>query len=125
MKNNAQKLPEAELDVMLALWDMKTPALRADIGKKLESTHPMAQTTLLTLLSRLSEKGFLNIIKNGRASLYQPIVTKEEYLSEEGKSFFKVLCKGKISELATALCSSGLTKEDFDELKKLLEENKL
>ncbi len=125
MKNNAQKLPDAELDVMLALWDIKTPALRADIGKKLEDTHPMAQTTLLTLLSRLSDKGYLNIIKEGRASLYEPLITKEQYLSEEGKSFFRVLCQGKISSLATALCSSGLTKEDFDELKKLLEENEL
>ena len=125
MKDFKGKLPDAELDVMLALWDMKTPALRADIGKKLENTHPMAQTTLLTLLSRLSDKGFLNIIKNGRSSLYEPLATKEEYLGEEGKSFFKRLCKGKISDLATALCSSGLTKEDFDELKRLLEDNEL
>ena len=125
MKKAIQRLPDAELDVMLALWDIKEPALRADIEKKLSDTHPMAQTTLLTLLSRLAEKGFLEITKKGRASLYAPSVKKDDYLSSQGENFFKKLCKGKISDLATALCATGITKEEFDELKKLLEEDGL
>ena len=125
MKNNIMRLPDAELDVMMALWEMKTPALRADIEKLLEKSHPMAQTTLLTLLSRLADKGFIEITKKGRASLYAPLINKDDYISSQGNNFFKKLCRGRISDLATALCATGITKEDFDELKKLLEENKL
>ena len=123
MKNNIQKLPDAELDVMLALWDIKAPALRCDIEKALDETHPMAHTTLLTLLSRLGEKGFIEIKKEGRASTYSPLIKKDEYLSMQGENFFSKICRGKLSDLATALSATGITQEDFLELKKLIEES--
>lgn len=58
-----KRLPDAELEVMQALWSCTPPASRSDIETVLQSVHPMAVTTLLTVLTRLGEKGFLRIEK--------------------------------------------------------------
>ena len=85
----------------------------------------MALTTLLTLLTRLSERGFLRIEKEGRRAQYVPLVAKEEYLAEQSRRFLDKLCGGSLSTFATALCSSGLSKEDIAKLRQLLEKGEL
>ena len=45
-----ERLPDAELEVMQAIWDCEPPVSRADIEPLLQRRHPMATTTLLTLL---------------------------------------------------------------------------
>ena len=125
MKDAIRRLPDAELEVMQAVWACKPPVARADVEKILFQTHPMAMTTLLTLLTRLSEKGFLAIEKVGRRSYYTPCVSQEAYLASQSKSFVDKLCGGSISAFATALCSSGLTKEELSQLRDMLEEGTL
>ena len=125
MKNSIRRLPDAELEVMQALWACDTPAARADIEAILFKTHPMAMTTLLTQLTRLADKGFLSIEKNGRKSYYRPIIVQEDYLASQSRSFFEKLCGGSLSVFANALCDSGLTKEELAELRDLLEKEEL
>lgn len=125
MRNGIRRLPDAELEVMQALWACNMPAARSDIEEVLFKTHPMAMTTLLTLLTRLSDKGFISIEKNGRKSYYSPMVTREDYLASQSRSFFEKLCGGSLSVFANALCDSGLTKEELAELRTLLEQEEL
>ena len=120
MSEPIRRLPDAELEVMQALWDCGGPATRAQIAARLEGIHPMAQTTLLTVLSRLGEKGFLSIGKEGRSARYTPLVSRQAYLAQQSGRFFRKLCGGSLSTFATALCHSGLTKEELKELRKLL-----
>ncbi|BAK97645.1 BlaI family transcriptional regulator [Oscillibacter valericigenes Sjm18-20] len=125
MRSTIRRLPDAELEVMQAIWACTPPVARVEIDEILKDTHPMALTTLLTLLTRLSEKGFIKIEKNSRSAQYIPLVTQEEYLAEQSKRFFDKLCGGSLSTFATALCNSGLTKEEIAELRDLLERGKL
>ena len=120
-----KKLPDAELEVMQAIWSCKEPVLRSDIDAILKDKHPMAPTTLLTLLSRLAEKGFIRIEKSGRFANYYPLVKEEDYLAKESHRFVHQVFKGNISVFANALCDSGLTKEELNELRKLLEREEL
>ena len=120
-----RKLPDVELEVMQALWTCSEPATRSDIEVILKDTHPMAQTTLLTLLTRLAEKEFVRIEKNGRAAVYYPLVTREDYLAQQSRRFLDKLCGGSIPAFANALCNSGLTKEEIAELRALLEQEAL
>lgn len=64
MTERIRTLPDAELAVMQAVWACEAPAKRAQLAAILDKTHPMAPTTLLTVLSRLADKGFLRIEKN-------------------------------------------------------------
>jgi len=121
MSNSIRRLPDGELEVMQAVWACEVPAARTDIEAVLYQTHPMAMTTLLTLLTRLSEKGFLTIEKKGRRSYYTPLVSRQDYLASQSRSFFQKLCGGSMSTFAAALCDSGLTREELDELRELLD----
>lgn len=87
--------------------------------------RPMAQTTLLTLLSRLAEKGFIRAEKQGRSSVYTPLVSREDYQASQSKRFVDRLFGGSMSAFASALTASGIPKEDLAELRRLLEEGKL
>ena len=125
MKDIIRRLPDAEQEVMQAIWTCTAPVARTDIEEILFKTHPMAMTTLLTLLTRLNEKGFIKIEKNGRRSYYTPCVSREDYLASQSKSFVDKLCSGSMSTFATALCNSGLTKEELAELRDMLERGTL
>lgn len=120
-----KKLPDTELEVMQAIWACEIPVSRMDIDAILKEKHPMALTTLLTLLTRLSEKGFIKIEKKGRSSRYYPVVSQQEYLAQQSNRFLHKLCGGSLPVFATALCDSGLTKEELAELRSLLEKEEL
>ena len=85
MDKTIRRLPDAELEVMQAVWACEAPVARADIDAKLKDTHPMALTTLLTVLTRLADKGFLRIEKQGRSARYIPLVRREEYLAQQSR----------------------------------------
>ena len=125
MNDRIRRLPDAEQEVMQAIWSCKVPVARADIEQILFQAHPMALTTLLTLLTRLSEKGFITIEKIGRRSYYTPCISREDYLASQGKNFFEKLCGRNVSAFAAALCDSGLSKEELAELRLLLERDAL
>ena len=125
MKEHPRRLPDSELEVMQALWSLTAPASRSAVEAVLAKTHPMAQTTVLTLLSRLADKGFIQIEKAGRGSVYTPLVGKREYLASQSSRFYEKLCGGSVSAFAAALCDSGLSREELSELRRLLEENAL
>ena len=120
-----RRLPDGELTVMQAVWACEVPATRGEIEKHLPAENTMALTTLLTLLTRLAEKGFLAVEKVGRGNSYTPLITREEYLSAQSRRFVDLLCGGSVSVLASALCRSGLSKEELSQLRQLLEEGDL
>ncbi len=120
-----KRLPDSELEVMQAVWSCTPPVTRADIEEKLSDTYPIAQTTLLTLLTRLTERGYLSAEKAGQKKLFLPLVSKEEYLADQGSRFFRKLCGGNLSTFANALCDSGLTKEEIAQLRSLLERSEV
>lgn len=125
MKKSIRRLPDSELAVMQAVWQCTTPISRSDLEEILLPQHPMAQTTLLTLLTRLAEKGFLSIEKQGRSNYYVPTVTQDAYLADQSRRFVDQLFGGNMSLFASALCDSGLSKQELDQLRKLLEEGGL
>lgn len=125
MERSIRRLPDSELEVMQAIWACTPPVSRAEIEKILFVSHPMAPTTLLTLLTRLAEKDFIKIEKHGRSSLYTPLVSRHDYLSAQSHRFVSKLCSGSISAFAAALCDSGLTREELDELRALLDRSEI
>lgn len=125
MSDTIRRLPDAELDVMNAVWECDPPAARADIEKILDRSRPMAATTILTQLTRLTEKGFLRLEKQGRVNCYTPLISRREYLASQSRRFVEKLCGGSMSAFAAALCDSGLSREDIDELRALLEKGGL
>ena len=114
-------IPESELEIMQIIWAEPAPVSRMTIEQALEKIHPLAPTTILTLLTRLCEKGFLSLEKEGRTNLYRPLIKQKDYLASESRSFLDRMFGGSVAGFATALCDSGIDKEDLEELRKMLE----
>lgn len=125
MQNDIRRLPDSELEVMQALWSCTPPVSRAELEQALEETYPVAQTTLLTLLTRLTEKGFVSAEKVGQKKLFVPRISRQDYLASQSSRFIRKLCGGSLSTFAAALCDSGLSKEELAQLRALLERDAL
>ena len=120
-----RRLPDTELEVMQVLWTLPSPSERSRIEEALKETHPMAPTTVLTLLGRLAERGFVRIEKYGRTARYVPLVSRKDYQRTQSRRFVEKLFGGNISAFASALCEGGLDPEDLKELKDMLERDTL
>lgn len=125
MSKKYRRLPDGELAIMQILWDSEAPMSRPAIEEKANQSHPQAATTILTLLSRLAEKGFVAVEKAGRGNLYAPLVSRRDYLAQESRSVLDRLFGGSLSSFALALSESGVSREELEELRRLLEEDKL
>lgn len=119
-----KRLPDAELEIMNALWDAAAPLTAAELETALPCP-PRARTTLLTLLARLEEKGCVNREKQGKRYLYTATLTRSEYLPAESKSAWHRLFDGSPRSFVAALAETdALTDADIDELTAYLEELK-
>ncbi len=118
-----KKISDAELEIMKIIWDGSPPMLFAQITDALaKSGKNWQKNTLITLLSRLMEKGYLKANKHGRKNEYIPLITEQEFQSAQTRNFVDRIYKGDVSGLVTQLVNSEmLTESEYAELKKILE----
>ena len=120
-KNHLTRLPEAELAVMRAVWRLTPPAPTGAIRAELEKTRPWNLSALQTLLSRLTERGFLSAGKEGRQRAYTPLVSEADYLAFENRPFLAGR-PGALPGLVASLYESRtITREDLAELRAFLD----
>lgn len=116
------KIPDTELEIMQVIWNNPTPITTTEVKRILEEERPWTSGALQTLLNRLINRGFLEAGMQGKAKTYTPIVSEEEYLEIEGKSFFKRFAGNSITRLVTALYDSkAISDRDLDELNAFIE----
>ena len=121
MERHDVRLPDAELEVMKALWSLERyPAHTGEIAARLDKSWKAP--TLLKLLSRLEDRGFVAGTKEGRANGYTPLVEERDYLSRERRSFLERVHGGSLSSLVASLYPEvSLTQEDLAALERILE----
>jgi predicted transcriptional regulator len=114
---------ELESEVMNLLWK-KGPLRGKDLHELLQKRKTTAFTTVLTVLDRLSKKGF---VKKNRASgltIFSPAVTREEFeaqvASELIKSAYKMSPDCAIAAFADIF--SRMKPAELDKLDQLVEE---
>ena len=119
-----KKLSDAELDVMLAVWQNRPPVLRSDLEEQLKS-HNWADTTVLTLLSKLVEKGYLSLERQRRRNLYTPLVSERDYRRWANRSFLGKMYQSSLRRMVASLVeSSDLTDRDLQELEEFITEQR-
>ena len=126
MKNikKMKKLPEAEFEVMKAVWRLEPPITASKVMKKLPDKNWVVQS-VITLLIRLVERGFLRTEKNGNERTYYPLVARDEYLQFETGNFIKQYHENSFINLVNTLDNDkALSEKDIDELLKWVKERK-
>jgi predicted transcriptional regulator len=74
-------LGELERIIMDILWAQNAPLTAREVGRLIEN-RDLAPTTVMTVLDRLSRKGFLARTRDGRAWRYQPAGSRDAYIAE-------------------------------------------
>ena len=80
-----RRLPDAELEVMKALWRTGPDTPRAALEAEL-TPFGWAANTVNTYLSRLADKGFVAVRRAGKSNLYTPLVSREEYQAFDSRA---------------------------------------
>ena len=118
---NFQKLSETEMEVMQIIWASGHPMTSGellDIFARQKGKEWKGQT-IATFLARLVEKGVLTSIKQGRANIYEPCMSPEEYRSQEAKSLLETLYAGSVKNFLTTLYDGKeMTRDEMRELRR-------
>ncbi|MCL2388395.1 MAG: BlaI/MecI/CopY family transcriptional regulator [Defluviitaleaceae bacterium] len=110
-----KKLPDAEFDIMKIVWAKKPPITTSEVMKHL--TKECKIQTIVSLMQRLTERGFLSSEKKGKERLYFPLVRKDDYLKFESGNFLRQIHDNSFSGLVASLYDGGsLSDADIDEL---------
>ena len=96
------KLTGAELKCMKALWFEGARTVR-DVHQALQPSHPLAYTTVLTVMDRLTRKGFLSRTRRGKAHHYLPRCSFEESRSRAVAEMVRTWFDGSADQLAVFL----------------------
>lgn len=74
------KLPPAlEMEVMKALWRIEGGTV-SQVQEQMRAGKPLAYTTVMTMLDRLTRKGIVARVKQGRSYRYAPLMRKDDAL---------------------------------------------
>lgn len=116
------KIPDAELEIMMIIWDSLGGVTSEDIMSKLEGKKTWKRTTVLKFLSRLTERGFLSVEKKSKTNVYYPIIKQDDYLEYECKNFLEKICQNSVKKLVATLYSSNtISDDDLAELKEFID----
>ncbi len=125
MSKNTKRLPDSELDIMLVIWDAGDPVSRSYIEKRINEKKNLAPTTILSLLSRLIDKGFVHSEKQGKSNIYSALVPENNYIQSEGKSMLEKLYGNSLKNFVASLYDGKrVDQAELSELRAFLDEVK-
>lgn len=106
---------------MRVLW-RRSPLGAYDIVQELSNEESWHPNTVKTLLSRLLKKRALSAKKYKNLFLYEPRVTEEECVQVESQGLLDRLFGGSVRPLLVHFAKNKqLSREDLDELRRILE----
>ena len=116
------RLPDAELIIMNIIWDENREITSAEVIRLLTTQKDWSVTTILTFLSRLTERGFLAVRKDGRTNVYKAAIQEAAYIESESKSFLKHLHGNSLTSFVAALYKGkAISEKELDELKDFID----
>ena len=110
-------LGDLEAEVMKIVWKTDKVTVR-DVYEKLCPEKNLAYTTIMTIMSRLAEKGLLQKEPQGNAYLYTPAISESDFAKQVVSEVLDGLLE-EFSEPAISHMVDKLGAEDAVKLEKL------
>ena len=115
-------LSEAQMEIMNAVWD-RGEATVADVWKAVSARRKVARNTVLTMLVRLEEKGWLCRDDEGHAFRYRAAVPREATLGTMVGRLVDTAFGGSAEGLVLALLHGrGISKEEARRIRKMIDQ---
>ncbi len=108
-------LTTAEEQIMKLLWRLERAFIR-DLLNEFPDPKP-ASTTVLTLLKRMIDKGFVSYKLFGNSREYYPLIKKSDYFSDHINGLIKDFFNNSTAQFASFFANE--TNMNQDELKEL------
>lgn len=115
-------ITDAEWEVMNVLWD-HAPGTALEVVEALTPKTGWHPKTVKTLLGRLVKKGVLRYREEGNLYIYSPAIPRQRYVRQESASFIERVFGGETTPAVVHFVrSSKLSKDEIDELRRILDE---
>jgi len=109
------------MEIMNVVWN-RGEATVADVWKALGSRRKVARSTVVTMLTRLEEKGWLCCDEEGHAFRYRAAVPREATLGQVVRRLVDTAFDGSAERLVMALLHDrGVSKEEARRIKKMID----
>jgi BlaI family transcriptional regulator, penicillinase repressor len=118
-----ERLPDAELEVMACLWQLRQATAR-QLREAMLDYRPMAHASMVTLLGRLEAKGMVKRAKGpvGKAFVYAPLRRPDKtYRRVIGDVLQRVFGGNKSALVASLFEIKPPTSSEVAELQRLLD----
>ena len=113
-------LTKAEEQLMQFLWEKRT-AFTKDLIEAYPDPKP-ASTTVLTLLKRMQEKGFVGFKEYGKSREYYPLVEKDKYFSKQVGEMIKNFFNDSAMQFASFFTEkTDLSEKELEDLRKIID----
>src|ERR1700741_5001104 len=110
MAKDRELPPPLEMACMNALWELGEGNV-AEVRVCVSRSRPLAYTTVLTLLDRLSRRGAVSRRKEGRGFRYQPSIDRDKLRRMALGQFLEHHFGGSVETLRQFLETEAITPE--------------
>lgn len=118
-------LGELEADIMEIVWQRGELTVR-QVYEILQDIRQIAYTTVMTVMSRLADKGLLKKLKEGNAFVYRATASREEFTRTTLKKVINELMEDFAAPAISQFMDSmeNVDPEKMEELSRLIEEKR-
>lgn len=114
-------LGETEMEVLHHVWDLGEATV-SDVRGRILEDREVAYTTIMTVMKKLAEKGYLDYHKDGRSYVYQPAQTPTEVQHSLLHRLMEKVFQGSPSALVQTLVQrENLSEAERTEIKALID----
>ncbi|MEG0780555.1 MAG: BlaI/MecI/CopY family transcriptional regulator [Oscillospiraceae bacterium] len=123
MEDERKRLGDGELELMQTIWRAGEPVNSGYVLQALQGRRTWALATVLTVLNRLVDKGFLTCEKQSRNNQYAAAVSEADYQQKEGRTVLEKLYGNSVTGLVASLYQGKTIDDgDLEELRRFLAE---
>jgi BlaI family transcriptional regulator, penicillinase repressor len=115
-RNPRKTLSELEHLVMEIVWARKA-ATAEDVRLALAERHPMKESTVRTVLTRLEEKGYVAHRVDGRTNVYSGVDAPQKVAANSVRQIIERFCGGSVEQLLVGMVNNDVV--DEQELQRL------
>ena len=116
MELSEKNLTPTEWHLMECLWE-HAPRTGREAAEYMAASQGWSRSTTLTLLRRMTAKGFIDCYEEKGVHVYAPLLERSDAAVRETDSFLSRVYRGSVSTLLSAVTQrQSLTKQEIDEL---------
>jgi predicted transcriptional regulator len=123
MRQPKGTLTSDQLEIMKVVWNSDQPVTAAEIWQALTTEKQTARTTVVTLVKRLAERGWLRQEGSGRGATYRAACSQTDATARLGRDFLDRFFGGSPSRFVMNLLGGGqISEAEAKRLRKMLDD---